>query len=116
MTGKKNIFAGTLSCKHLEEVADDISEKELTVQVHMVHENPPANKSRLEETKEQTAKGSKLMKFDEYTQYIIEGWSNRKEAKSYWSLYGVALKGKRSVITEVMRKNVRAIYIKLIWE
>ena len=65
MTGKKNIFAGTLSCKHLEEVADDISEKELTVQVHMVHENPPANKSRLEETKEQTAKGSKLMKFDE---------------------------------------------------
>ena len=53
----------------------------------MVHENAPATKSRLEETKKERAKDPRLKKV---TECIIEGWPNSKdkipnEAKSYWS-------------------------------
>ena len=37
---------------HLEEMTDDITEEELTAQVHMVYENALTTKSRLEEIKE----------------------------------------------------------------
>lgn len=91
--------------------------------------NSPANKYRLKETKEKTAKGAKLWKV---TQCIIV-WSNRKEAKPYWSFRAepsarnvAVFKGKRLVITEMIRKKVEdeykfsikkfVIYVKLIWE
>ena len=68
-------------------MTDDIPGEELTAQVHMVHENGPATKSRLEEIKEETAKDPGLKKV---RKCIIEGWLNSKgnipnEAKSYWS-------------------------------
>ena len=50
---------------------DDIPGEELTAQVHMVHENGPATKSRLEEIKEETAKDPGLKKV---RKCIIEGW------------------------------------------
>ena len=115
LAGKENILANTLSRAHLEETADDIPEKELTAQVHIVYENPPATKSRLEEIKEQTAKDAALKKI---TKYIIEGWPNSKEnivneAKSYWSfreelsiINGIVFKSERLLIPEVMRKKV----------
>ena len=56
---------------HLEEMIDDIPGEELTAQVHMVHENGPATKSRLEEIKEETAKDPGLKKV---RKCIIEGW------------------------------------------
>ena len=37
---------------HLEEMTDDITQEELTAQVHMVYENALTTKSRLEEIKE----------------------------------------------------------------
>ena len=73
---------------------DDITVKkffkrfeELTAEAHMVYENAPATKSRLEKIKEETAKDPELKKI---TDCIIQGWPNSKdnilnEAKSYWS-------------------------------
>ena len=75
LAGKENILADTLTCAYLEETTDDIPEEELTAQVHMVYENAPATKSRLEEIKEETAKDPGLKKV---TKCIIEGWSNSK--------------------------------------
>ena len=112
---KENILADTLSHAHLEETTDDIPEEELTAQVHMVYENAPAAKSRLEEIKEETAKDPGLKKV---MKCIIEGWPNSKdnipnETKSYWSfreelsiINGIVFKGERLVIPEVMRKKV----------
>ena len=57
LTAKENILTDT----SLEEMTDDIPE-ELTVQVHIVHENATATKSRLEEIKEKTAKYPGLKK------------------------------------------------------
>ena len=48
LTGTENILVDTLSYAHVEEMTDDIPEEELTAQVHMVYENTPATKSRLE--------------------------------------------------------------------
>ena len=56
------------SWKHQEEATDGRSEKELTIQVHMVSDNSPAAKSKYEEIKEETAKYLMLMKV---TQCII---------------------------------------------
>ena len=115
LAGKENILADTLSHAHLEETTDDIPEEELPAQVHMVYENAPAMKSILQEIKEETAKCPGLKKF---TKCIIEGWPNSKDnipndAKLYWSfreelstINGIAFKGKRLVIPEVMRKKV----------
>ena len=115
LAGKENILADTLSRAHLEEMTDDIPEEELTAQVHMVYENAPATKSRLEEIKEETAKDPGLKKV---TKCVMEGWPNSKdnipnEAKSYWSfreelsiINGIVFKGERLVIPEVMRKKV----------
>ena len=71
LAGKENILADTLSHAHLEERADDIPKEELTAQVHIVYENAPPMKYRLEEIKEETAKGPGLKKV---TKCIIEGW------------------------------------------
>ena len=59
LAGKENILADTLSREHLEKTTDDIPEEELTTQVHMIYENAPAKKSRLEEIKEETLKKSR---------------------------------------------------------
>ena len=85
LDGKENILADTLSCAHLEEMTDDIPEEELTAQLHMVYENAPATKFRLEKVKEETAKDPGLKKVKKG---ILEGWPNSKdnipnEAKSY---------------------------------
>ena len=115
LAGKENILADTLSRAHLEETTDDMPEEELTAQVHKLYENAPATKSRLEEVKGETAKDLGLKKV---TKCIIEGWPNSKdnipnEVKSYWSfgeelsvINGIAFKGERLVIPEVMRKKV----------
>ena len=62
LAGKENILADTLSRTHLEERTDDIPKEELTAQVHIVYENAPSTKYRLEEIKEETAKGPGLKK------------------------------------------------------
>ena len=115
LAGKENILADTLSRAHLEETTDDMPEEELTAQVHKLYENAPATKSRLKESKGETAKDLGLKKV---TKCIIEGWPNSKdnipnEVKSYWSfgeelsvINGIAFKGERLVIPEVMRKKV----------
>ena len=115
LAGKENILPDTLSRAHVEETTDDIPEEELTAQVHMVYENAPATKSRLEEIKEETAKEPGLKKVAEC---IIEGWPNSKdnipnEAKSYWSfreelsvINRIVFKSERLVTPEVMRKKV----------
>ena len=115
LTGKENILTDALSHLHLEETTDDIPEEKLTAQVHMVYENAPATKSRLEEIKEETAKDPGLKKV---MKCIIEGWPNSKdnipdEAISYWSfreelstINGIVFKGERLLIAEVMRKKV----------
>ena len=115
LAGKENILADTLSRAHLEETTDDIPKEELTAQVHMVYENAPATKSRLEEIKEETAKEPGLKKV---TECIIEGWLNSKdnipnETKSHWSfreelsiINRIVFKGERLVISGVMRKKV----------
>ena len=111
LDGKENILADTLSRAHLEETTDDIPEEELTAQVHMVYENVPATKPRLEVSKEEIAKDPGLKKV---TKCIIEGWPNRKynipdEAKSYWSfreelsiINGIEFKVERLVMPDVM--------------
>ena len=72
LSGKENILADTLSRAHLEQMADDIPEEELTAQVHMVSENAPTTKSRLEIIKEETGKDPGLKKV---TKCIIRGGS-----------------------------------------
>ena len=114
LAGKENILADTLSREHLEKTTDDIPEEELTTQVHMIYENAPAKKSRLEEIKEETLKNPGLKKI----KCIIEGLPNRKgnvpnEAKSCWPfraelsiINGLVFKGERLIIPGIMRKKV----------
>ena len=59
---KENILADTLSHAHLDVTTDDIPDKELTAQVHMVYENALATESRLEQIKEETPKDPGLKK------------------------------------------------------
>ena len=89
---------------------DEERDEELTAQVHMVYENAPAAKSRLEET-------GKDLGLKKVTYYIIEGWPNNKdnilnEAKSYWPfreelsiINRIVFKRERLLIPEVMRSD-----------
>ena len=68
-----------------EQTTDDIPEKKLVAQVHMVYENALATKSSLEEIKEEISKYQGRKKVTK----CITGWPNSKvnipnEAKSHW--------------------------------
>ena len=115
LAGKENILADTLSRAHLEETTEEIAEKELEAQVHIVYENFPATNAKMKEIREETAKDSSLM---EIVRYVIEGWPVRRDQSSadvepYWSykeeislINGILFKGERLIIPASMRKAV----------
>ena len=108
-SGKENILGDTLSRACLQETAEEIPEKELDAENHMMQENTVAILQKIDETQNGTRKDMIMIMLIKY------GQKNelQKEVKCFWPFReelsltdGIIYKGERIVIPISMRKDL----------
>ena len=115
LSGKEHVLADTMSRAHLQETAEEIAEKELNAQIHMIKENAAATQQKLEEIQHEVQKDTIMLILVEY---INSGWPKKRNGlqeklKCYWSfreelsvIDGIIYKGEIIVIPSSMRKGI----------
>ena len=111
------LLADTLSRAHLSDIAEEINEEEMTVQIHMVTSSKSIPDKQLVLIKEETKKDEELQIL---VTYIEMGWPNKKmkvhmSVKQFWpikeelsAIGDIVFKGERIVIPRSVRKTILA--------
>ena len=113
--GKEMILANTLSRAHVAEYAEEISEKDMRVQVHLVTANISVSDEQLKKIMTKSLKDESMMKV---SQYIRNGWPTQIKqvdsvAKQLWPfreeltiINEIMFKGERIVIPASLQKEI----------
>ena len=102
------LLVDTLSRAHLSDIAEEITEKEMAAQIHMVTSSKSILDKQLVLIKEETKKDEELQRL---ITYIEMGWSSKKmkvhmSVKQFWPM-----KEELSAIGDVVFKGERIVFV-----
>ena len=106
--GKEMLLVDTLSRAHLSDIAEEITEKDMTAQLHMVTSSKSIPDKQLVLIKEETKKDEELQRL---ITYIEMGWPNKKmkvhmSVKQFWPI-----KEELSAIGDIVFKGERIVFV-----
>ena len=100
------ILADTMSKAHLQYTAEEIPEKELNAQIHVIQENAAATKQKLEEIQNEVRKDFTMIRLAEY---ITRGWPKKRSGLQEDLKCVCSFREELSVIDGVIYKGERIV-------